>query len=192
MNTYNKYYNNKKDYKKLKKYISKILISIIFLLVSIIYIKLSDNNKKFYESIFLENSISFTKVNDWYQKYFGNVIPVPNVVDDTPVFNEDLTYKDKTDYLNGSLITVSNDYMVPVMQSGIVVFIGEKEGYNNTIIIQGIDGVDIWYGNIDNTNLNLYDYVKKGDLIGNVNDNSLYLVFMKDNNYISYEEYNKD
>ena len=192
MNTYNKYYNNKKDYKKIKKYISKILISIIFLLVSIIYIKLSDNNKKFYESIFLENSISFTKVNDWYQKYFGNVIPVPNVVDDTPVFNEDLTYKDKTDYLNGSLITVSNDYMVPVMQSGIVVFIGEKEGYNNTIIIQGIDGVDIWYGNIDNTNLNLYDYVKKGDLIGNVNDNSLYLVFMKDNNYISYEEYNKD
>ena len=192
MNTYNKYYNNKKDYKKLKKYISKILISIIFLLVSIIYIKLSDNNKKFYESIFLENSISFTKVNDWYQKYFGNVIPVPNVVDDTPVFNEDLTYKDKTDYLNGSLITVSNDYMVPVMQSGIVVFIGEKEGYNNTIIIQGIDGVDIWYGNIDNTNLNLYDYVKKGDLIGNVKDNSLYLVFMKDNNYISYEEYNKD
>ena len=192
MNTYNKYYNNKKDYKKLKKYISKILISIIFLLVSIIYIKLSDNNKKFYENIFLENSISFTKVNDWYQKYFGNVIPVPNVVDDTPVFNEDLTYKDKTDYLNGSLITVSNDYMVPVMQSGIVVFIGEKEGYNNTIIIQGIDGVDIWYGNIDNTNLNLYDYVKKGDLIGNVKDNSLYLVFMKDNNYISYEEYNKD
>ncbi len=192
MNTYNKYYNNKKDYKKIKKYISKILISIIFLLASIIYIKLSDNNKKFYENIFLENSISFTKVNDWYQKYFGNVIPVPNVVDDTPVFNEDLTYKDKTDYLNGSLITVSNDYMVPVMQSGIVVFIGEKEGYNNTIIIQGIDGVDIWYGNIDNTNLNLYDYVKKGDLIGNVKDNSLYLVFMKDNNYISYEEYNKD
>ena len=192
MNTYNKYYNNQKDYKKLKKYLSKILISIIFLLASIIFIKLSDNNKKTYENVFLQNSISFTKVNNWYQKYFGNVIQVPNVVEDTPVFNEDLTYKEITDYLDGSLVTVNNDYMIPSMQSGIVVFIGEKEGYNKTIIVQGIDGVDIWYGNIDTTNLNLYDYVKKGDLLGNVNDNSLYLVFMKDNNYISYEEYNKN
>lgn len=192
MNTYNKYYNNKKDYKKIRNYLSKILISVIFLLVSIIYIKLSDNNKNLYENFFLENSISFTKVNNWYQKYFGSIIPVPNIVEDTPVFNEDLTYSNKEDYLNGSLITVGNDYMVPTLESGIVVFIGEKEGYNKTIIVQGIDGIDIWYGNIDNTNLNLYDYVKKGDIVGNVNDNSLYLVFMKDNDYISYEEYNKN
>lgn len=192
MNTYNKYYNNKKDYKKIRNYLSKILISVIFLLVSIIYIKLSDNNKNLYENIFLENSISFTKVNNWYQKYFGSIIPVPNIVEDTPVFNEDLTYSNKEDYLNGSLITVGNDYMVPTLESGIVVFIGEKEGYNKTIIVQGIDGIDIWYGNIDNTNLNLYDYVKKGDIVGNVKDNSLYLVFMKDNDYISYEEYNKN
>ena len=191
MNTYNKY-NNKKDYKRIRKYLSKILIAIIFLLVSIIYIKLSDNNKNIYEDIFLKNSISFTRVNDWYQKYFGSVIPVPNIVEDTPVFNEDLTYSNKEDYLNGSLITVGNDYMVPSLQSGIVVFIGEKDGYNKTIIVQGNDQVDIWYGNIDNTNLNLYDYVKKGDLLGSVNNNSLYLVFMKDNNYISYEEYNKN
>ena len=192
MDTYNKYYNKKNDYKKISKYLSKILISIIFLLASIIYIKFSDNNKNIYENIFLENSISFTKVNDWYQKYFGNVIPVPNVVEEQSVFNEDLSFKSKENYLNGSLITVSSDYMIPSLQSGIVVFIGEKEGYNNTIIVQGNDGVDIWYGNIDNTNLNLYDYIKKGDLLGNVKDNSLYLVFMKDNNYITYEEYNKD
>jgi len=192
MNTYNKYYNNQKDYKIIRRYLSKILISVIFLLISIIFIKFNDDNKKAYESIFLQNSISFTRVNDWYQKYFGNVIPVPNVVEDVPVFNEDLKYNNIEDYLNGSLITVSNNYMVPTLQSGIVVFIGEKEGYNKTIIVQGNDGVDIWYGNIDDTSLNLYDYVKKGDLVGNVKDNSLYLVFMKDNNYISYEEYNKD
>ena len=192
MNTYEKYYNNKKDYKKLRRYITKILISVIFLLVSIIYIKLSDNNKKLYESTFLENSISFIKINDWYQKYFGSIVPVPNIEDDTYVFNEDLTYKNIENYLNGSLVTVNNDYVVPTLESGIVVFIGEKENYNKTVIVQGVDGVDIWYGNIDNTNLNLYDYVKKGDLIGNVKDNSLYLVFMKDNEYISYEEYNKN
>ena len=192
MDTYNKYYNNKKDNKRLKRYITKILISIIFLLVSIIYIKLGSNNKNTYENIFLKNSISFTKVNDWYQKYFGSVIPIPDITEEQMVFNDDLSFNNMENYLNGKLISVSNNYMVQALQSGIVVYKGEKEGYNNTIIVQGIDGVDIWYGNLDTSNLNLYDYVKKGDLISNVKDNSLYLVFMKDNNYISYEEYNKN
>ena len=192
MNTYNKYYNNKTNNDKLKKYFTKILISIIFLLVSIIYIKLSANNKAYFEKVFLSDSISFVKVNEWYQKYFGEIIPVPNITSEKTVFNEDLSFNNQENYLNGKLLTVSKDYIVPSIQSGIVVFIGEKEGYNNTIIVQGIDGVDIWYGNIDTTNLNLYDYVKKGDLLGSIKDESLYLVFMKDNNYISYEEYNQD
>lgn len=192
MDTYNKYYNNKKDNNKIKKYITKVLISIIFLLISIIFIKLSSNNKEMYENIFLENSLSFTKVNDWYQHYFGQIIPIPDITNEKTVFNEDLSYNNIEKYLNGEIITVDDNYMVPTLQSGIVVYIGEKQGYNNTIIVQGIDGVDIWYGNIDTTNLNLYDYVKKGDLVGNVKDKTLYLVFMKDNNYISYEEYNKN
>ena len=191
MDTYNKYYN-KKENKKIKKYFTKILISIIFLLLCIIYIKMDNSNKEMFEKVFLENSISFTKVNNWYQKYFGNIIPVPDVINEKTVFNEDLTYNTKEKYLNGYLVTVNNDYIVPTMQSGIVVYIGDKDGYNNTIIVQGIDGVDIWYGNIDTTSLNLYDYVKKGDLLGSVKDNTLYLVFMKDNNYISYEEYNQN
>ena len=194
MNTYEKYYKKEnKSNDKLKKYFTKILISIIFLLCSIIFIKLSSHNKEIYESIFLNNSISFAKVNNWYQKYFGSIVPIPDVVDDSQsVFNENLTYTTKEKYLNGVMLNVSNDYIVPSIESGIIVYIGEKEGYNNTIIVQGIDGVDIWYGNIDTTNLNLYDYVKKGSLLGNVKDNTLYLVFMKDNNYVNYEEYIKD
>ena len=192
MDTYNKYYNNKKDNKKIKNYFTKILISIIFLLLCVIFIKLSDNNKQNFEKVFLENSISFTKVNYCYQKYFGDVVPIPDVTKEKTVFNEDLTYSNMENYLNGKIVTVTNDYIVPSIESGIVVYIGEKEGYNNTIIVQGIDSVDIWYGNIDTTNLNLYDYIKKGDLLGKVKNNSLYLVFMKDNNYICYEEYNQN
>ena len=38
---------------------------------------------------------------------------------------------------------------------------GEKEGYGNTLIIQGADGVDIWYGNVNSTSLKLYDYIER-------------------------------
>ena len=188
MDTYNKYY--KKENKKYKKYLTKILISIIFFLVSIIYIKLNNNNKSNYEQIFLKDSISFTKINNWYNNYFGKIVPLPDVSNDTQmVFNENIVYTNSDNYLNGKVFTVEQDYIVPSLQSGIIVFMGEKEGYGNTLIVQGIDGYDVWYCNVDYSNLNLYDYVKKGESLTKVNDNYLYIVIMKDNNYISYEEY---
>lgn len=44
---------------------------------------------------------------------------------------------------------VSNNYLVPTLESGIVVFMGEKEGYGKTIIIEQINGIDVWYSNIE-------------------------------------------
>ena len=188
MDIYEKYY--KKNNKHLSKYLTKILLSIIFLLVSIIYTK-NDTNKEYYKNIFFNDSIYFTKVNNWYQKYFGKIVPIPDVtINNTmEVFNQDLTYQSKEKYLNGYILKVSDNYMVPVLDSGIIVFLGEKESYGNTCIVQGNNGVDIWYSNIDINNLSLYDYVKKGDNLAATLDNNLYLVFMKDNNYITYEEY---
>ena len=191
MDIYNKYY--KKDNNKFKKYFTKILLSIIFLLISIIYIKSSNNNKYNYEQIFLKDAISFTKVNNWYNKYFGEIVPIPDVSSNIQsVFNESIVYSNSDNYLNGKSFIVEQDYIVPSLQSGIIVFMGEKEGYGNTMIVQGIDGFDIWYANIDYSNQNLYDYVKKGESLAKVNDNNLYIVIMKDNNYISYEEYTKN
>ena len=46
-----------------------------------------------------------------------------------------------------------------------------------------------WYGNICNTNMLIYDHVKKGDIIGEVCDNYLYLVYNKDNNFLDYTKY---
>ena len=66
------------------------------------------------------------------------------------------------------------------------------DNYNNTIIIEGIDGVDIWYGNIKNNNVKLYDYVNRGEFLGEVNDNKLYLVFEKNKEYLSFEDYFKN
>ena len=191
MDTYNKYYGKKKL--KLKKcivnYISKILISIIFFLISIIFISQSDN-KILYNKLIFDNSLSFAKINDWYNKKFGSIIPLDNISNSQEVFNETLSYSSMERYLDGYILSVNNNYTIPSLNSGVVVFIGEKDNYGNTVIVQGVDGVDIWYTNISNSNYSLYDYVTKGSPIGNTIDNKLYLVFMKDNNYISYEEFN--
>ena len=78
---------------------------------------------------------------------------------------------------------------IKMVKSGIVVFIGNKEEYGNTIIIQGMDGVDYWYSNIENVAVKLYDYVDSTNIIGNGIDNKLYVLFMRDNEVLNYEDY---
>ena len=88
-------------------------------------------------------------------------------------------------------IIVTTNYLVPVLESGIVVYIGKKEHYGNVIIIQGMDGVDISYSNMLSTSVKLYDYIEKGDLLGEVDGNKLYLVYSEDGKVLNYEEYLK-
>ena len=79
--------------------------------------------------------------------------------------------------------------MIPALESGVVVFLGEKEEYGTTIIIEQINGVEVFYSNVNAVNLKLYDYVEKGKLIGEVKGNKLYLVFSKDGKYLNYKDY---
>ena len=169
---------------------SKLLITIIITLIILILIKSSSNFKNvFYKKIY-EDNFSFTYFNNLYEKYIGNNEIFNKIVKTQTVFNETLTYKEKTKYLDGVSLKVSNNYLVPINKSGIVVYVGQKEGYNNTVIIQRIDGIDEWYRNINNVNVKLYDYVTEGSILGECN-NKLYLVYKKDGNILNYEEYIK-
>ena len=160
--------NNKNNNKEVKSkntfrnLINKILILIILFLINLIAMKSSSEYKNLiYEKIY-NNNFSFTKIKSFYNKYLGGVEALDGIVTNTTsVFNETLTYNDKSIYHNGVKLDVSNSYLVPSIEDGLVVFIGEKENYGNVIIVQGIDGVDIWYGNMSNTGVKLYDYVKR-------------------------------
>lgn len=168
----------------------KLLISIIVMLIILILIKSNSKFKNdFYKQVY-SNNISFTYVKQLYNKYIGDTDILDKVVKTETVFSEKLSYKSQEKYLDGVKLIVDKNYLVPINESGIVVFIGEKEDYGNTVIIQRIDGIDEWYGNIDNVNVKLYDYVKKGELLGEVSNN-LYLVYKKDGNVLNYEEYLK-
>lgn len=182
---------NGKNKKKIKipNFINKILFTIFLFLITIIVLKNNQEIRQtFYEKVYNDN-ISFASINSLYQKYFGKPIPFDIFNQGTEsVFNEELNYKNKTEYLNGVSLEVDSNYLVPSLDNGIIIFIGEKEGYNNTVIMECENGVEVWYGNIDNENVKMYDYINKGSLIGEASNN-LYLVFMKDGELLNYEDY---
>ena len=183
---YSKYYKNEERPNKI--WVTKLLLSIIFLLSSLIYINFSNKNKENYTNKILENSISFTKMNNIYDKYIG-ASNKESSNKELLTINENLNYTSLTQYNNSTELTVGQDSPVNILKPGIIVYIGEKDDLGNTVIVQGNDGVDIWYSNILVTEYSLYDYVSKNDIIGTTNSNYLYLTIVKDNEYLTYEEY---
>lgn len=182
--------NLKPELKYLKGLISRVLLAIIFVLISIIYTNTNETNKELYKTHVLENSLSFTKINNLYQDLFGTVDINPKPKSNsTPVFFNSINYTNIENYKNGTKLTMNTGEIVNVITSGIVVFIGEKDDLGNTVIIQGNDGVDIWYSNITDTDIKIYDYIESGSIIGTTNSDYLILTINKDGKYLTYEEY---
>ncbi len=185
--------NQKKNYKnKLMGFLNKILICVILGISLLIIMKKNDDFKNFMDKKVFKDNLSFAYINDLYNKYFGSVLPSYKTEEVAPVFKEKLEYKTYNKFHDGYKLEVSNSYLTPVIESGIIVYIGEMDLYGNVLIVEGIDGVDIWYGNISNINGKLYDYVNSGDFIGETKDNYLYLVFQKNGEYLDFETYIKD
>ena len=170
----------------------KSLFVIILFLCSLIYIKQNDKNKENFKNIVYNNSLSFAKIYNVYKKYLGDVIPFKNIFKDNTklVTNDKITYKSIDKKGNGYLLSVSKNYTVSSINSGIIIDKKKDSDYINIITIQDKDGVNITYGMLNEINVKLYDYVEKGEIIGQANE-KLYLSFKKDNKYLSYEKYIK-
>lgn len=189
--------SKKENTNSLKKhvsiFISKVLICSLIVISLLIGVKKDPSLKSKINNKLFNSNFTFAKVNEWYKNIFGEILPFDKVmVEDTvAVFNEKLTYTKESLYKDGVKLKVSTNYLVPILESGIVVFIGEKENYGNTIIIQQVNGIDVWYGNINNTSdsIKLYDYVTKGNLLGESNGDFIYLAFQKEGEFLNYKEY---
>lgn len=169
-------------------FLYRTLLTIVVTLFLLIVIKSSTTFKdNFYHQVY-EQHFPFMEFNKWYQKLFGTTFPFEKYLNTKPVFKENLSYNHKEAYLDGVKLSVHDTYPVPVIQTGLVVFVGEKEGYGNVIIVEQLDGVDCWYGNFSTTNVKLYDYVEAGSLLG-IADKELYLVYKLDGMVIPYEKY---
>lgn len=183
------YKENKTSNNFFKKTILRILVTTIIALILLISFKMNSGFKKtFYHYVYEEN-FPFSVVKNFLQDKFGTSLTFDKLVTEEEVFNEKLSYKDKSLYHDGVKLTVSSEYMIPSFESGIVVYIGQKENYKQVVIVQQMNGVDVWYGNIKQANVKLYDYVEKGSLIGQADNKTLYLVFQKEGKFIDYQNY---
>lgn len=168
----------------------KSLLVVILFLEALIYIRQGDDNKANFKKVVYNNSLSFAKIYNLYSKYLGDALPFKNSIkDDTKVVStEKITYSDIKKENNGYMLTVSKDFTLSALKSGIVVEKKSNEKYGNLIKIQDKEGLEITYGCIDDLEVSLYDYVEKGELLGRTSG-KLYLIFEKDGTYLSYEEY---
>ena len=183
--TYEEYKNNKnhKDPNEnnfFKNLLSKFLTIVVFTLLVVI---ISNNNPSFKSFIVdkvLNSTFDFSKIN----KLISNVTDIFDTKDNT--LNVSKVYKDSEKYKDGLKYILNGEENVYLSDSGIITFIGEKEGYNNTIIVQQSNGYYAWYGNV-NPKVKLYDYVEKGTVIGTATD-EYYYVLLKDDKPVNINE----
>ena len=187
----------KETEEKIIKYIRSLIIRSMLAIIIFLILAIASKSSKEYKNIIVSNlyekNITFTKIKKLYNKYLGGIEPLDKVVNDNtmPVFNDKLTYENISKYHDGAKLTMENNYLVPTIEEGMIIYVGEKENYGNVIIIEDVNGIDIWYGNMETTTTKLYDYIEKGSYLGTVKNNTLYLVFQKDGKFLNYEEYIK-
>lgn len=129
----------------------------------------------------MEKEFQFAYISNWYEKQFGKplaFLPFKNSE------KEDKT-KEKLQYAmpasgkileefsdNGQRIAIetSKQASVDAMSEGIVSFVGNKDGFGKTVIIQHPDKSESWYGNLAKVDVSPYDFVEKGDIVGKASD----------------------
>ena len=170
-------YRNKDNKKSKNKFIStminKLFTVIIFTMLVVIISNYSPSFRNFVINKVLNNTMDFSKYNKFLTK-------VTNVFDNNETVSVSKIIDEKTEkYKDGIKYIIGDGQSVYLKDSGIVVYIGEKEGYGNTIVIQQSNGYYAWYGNI-NEKVKLYDYVESGSIIGTASK-EYYYVLLKEN-----------
>ena len=132
--------------KRLHTYVTKILWCLIFLFASLIFTSVNEKCLNLYKKYVFEDTFPFMEFQNFYEKLSSS----GNQVQDKMVFGSSLEYTNITSYQNGQSLEIGTAVPINNLTGGIVVFSGEKEGFNKTVIIQGSDGYDIWYGNLEN------------------------------------------
>lgn len=186
----NKLVNESSSLKKvILGFINQILICVVLFLVALILTKNTSFKDKLYEFIYSYN-FSFLEIEEFFKKHFGSIIPSISEEKDTQIVSsEKLEYKKLTEIENGVLLEVDKGQVITSLESGLVVFNGEKENYGKVLILEQVDGVEAWYIGITLDEFNLYDYIEKGTIIGESSNTEIKLLFKKNKEGADYKTY---
>lgn len=153
----------------------------------------------------ITNELEWSRLSAWYENTFGSsplIIPVfnKNQPNATKVSNQNKTYFSPlsgtisapfdTTRL-GIIVEAKADSTVNALDTGQVIYAGEREGTGYTIIIQHANKQQSVYGWISKSYVEQNDWIKGGEAVGKVgqdeaSDNgSLYFALMKDGQFIN-------
>lgn len=178
--------------KRIYMMINKILICSVLFLVALIATKHKVYKDNIYKYVYSYN-FSFSEIENLYKKYFGSILPTTD--NNNPkkqteqVSSEKLSYENLEEIENGVKLKVGKEYALPAIESGLVIFAGEKENLGTTLILEQIDGVEVWYIGVDFHDLKLYDYVEKSTLIASSKEEYISIYFKRRGESIDYKNY---
>lgn len=172
---------NKNRSSSLSNFITKTLVTLIFVFLILIVSNFSDEVKTKIKDSLFSKTFNFSIANNIYSKF-------TDIFDSnkTQEVFEEIEEEQIVKYKDGVMIT-NNSNDVSLIYSGIVTYIGDNEDYGNTVIVQGSNGIDVWYGNIETVNVKIYDYVEMGSILGSKNE-SYYVVLQKNKQFLDYNE----
>ena len=180
---YKKMLSKKKTNNNDNIWLTKLLLSIIIVLTCLIVTNINNDFKENFKREVLEENLRFNEFNKLYKKLMidtkENTELVSNTIDTTDMKEINGRYR-----LNYGI-----NYPVEALKPGIIVYEGEKEELGNTIIVQGNDGVDLWYSGINLNDKSLYDYISTNDILGESIEPYIYISIYKDGELLKYEEY---
>lgn len=143
----------------------------------------------------LTNEFPFAKVNQWYQQTLGTPLAL------TPKQNSDNNQNaalalpvsgniSESFQANGEgvLISPGETSSVSVLNEGVIIFAGNDQETDKTIIVQHANGSTSTYGFLSSINVHLYEFVNSNQVIGKfvpteVSD-SVYFAIQKNDKYV--------
>ncbi|MFA1822546.1 peptidoglycan DD-metalloendopeptidase family protein [Virgibacillus oceani] len=143
----------------------------------------------------LTEEFPFATVHQWYQETFGSPLaftpPTEQATNSTDVLALPVSGNvTETFQVNGKgiMIEPGETTQVAALQEGIVIFAGNNQETNQTIIIQHPDGSNTTYGNLSSIDVHLYQYVGNNQQVGQFSptddSETVYFAIEKDNDYI--------
>jgi stage IV sporulation protein FA len=132
----------------------------------------------------MESEFQFAAVTEWYEGQFGRplaLLPSTNEKENAsenapnyalPVLSTRILENFEKNG-QGIMIETGNNSQAEAIYEGTVEYIGTKSEIGGiTVVIQHSDGTESWYGNLEATDVLLYDYIEQGTKIGTVTESS--------------------
>ncbi|WP_174524223.1 M23 family metallopeptidase [Neobacillus soli] len=128
----------------------------------------------------MDTDFKFAVVSNWYESRFGKPLALLPFSETDKVGKKEVVQKEFSVPAMGKIlenfekngqgimIETGKGAAVQAINDGFVHFIGVKEGLGKTVIIQHSDKTETWYGNLDEINVKLYQYIDKRTVVGKV------------------------